>query len=130
MSDEPQPIEALIEARAAEIGVIDDSLLMETVGVRMALDKLREALNQVETLLDNREFEKASHVGYEDVAHHFVYVQRTLGGLQSAAHQKSAIISSIAAEARVAYENVAPLIEKQMESAVKKSGDFSVKQRC
>ena len=88
----------------------------------MALDKLRKSLDEVEAHLYDRELEKASHAGYQDVAHKVVYVQSTLAGLQSAVHQKEALVSSIAAAARAAYEDVAPLVEKRMESAVKKSG--------
>jgi hypothetical protein len=120
MSTEPQQIAALVDARAADIEALDDSILMETVGVAMALDKLRESLDKVAGHLDDREFEKASQTGYQDVAHNFVYVQRTLAGLQTAVHQKEALVSGIAAAAHAAYEDVAPHVEKRMKSAVKK----------
>lgn len=94
---------------------------MATVGVVMAIDKLRESLDKVESHLDDREFEKASHVGYQDVAHNFVYVQRTLAGLQTAVYQKEALISNIAQEANTAYEDVAPYVDHKMQTAVKKS---------
>ena len=76
----------IIDGKSADIETIDNTILMETVGVAMAIDKLRESLDKVESYLDDREFEKASHVGYQDVAHDFVYVQRTLAGLQTAAY--------------------------------------------
>ena len=65
---------------------------METVGVAIAVGKLRESLDKVESHLDDRQFEKASHVGYQDVAYNFVYVQRTLAGLQTVAYQKEALL--------------------------------------
>jgi hypothetical protein len=95
----------------------------------MALDKLRGALDMMETHMNEREFEKASHVGYQEVAHNFVYVQRTLAGLQTAAHQKEALISDIAREANVAYEDVAPYVEKKMQTAVKKSASRTKKDK-
>lgn len=116
-----QQIAEIIEERAAAIAAIDDTIVMETAGVAMALDKLRESLDKVEAHLYDREFEKASHAGYQDVAHNFVYVQRTLAGLQTAAQQKEALISSIAEVAHAAYEEVAPHVEKRMHSAVKKA---------
>jgi hypothetical protein len=88
--------------------------MMEKVGVSMALDKLRESLDRVKTHLDDGEFEKASHVGYQEVAHNFVYLQRTLAGLQTTAYQMEALISNIAQEATVAYEDVAPYVEHKM----------------
>jgi hypothetical protein len=119
--DDPQKIITIIDGKAADIERLDNDIMMEVVGVAMALDKLRASLDRVETLMDEREFEKASHVGYQEVAEYFVYVQRTLGGLQTAAHQKEALVSAIAQEARAAYEEVAPYVEKKMQSAVRKS---------
>ena len=53
------------------------------------------------------------------MAHSFVYVQRTLAGIQSVEHQKHALISDIARVANTAYENVEPYVEKRMSSSVK-----------
>ena len=116
-----QKIITIIDGKSADIETIDNNILMETVGVAMAIDKLRESLDKVESHLDDREFEKASHVGYQDVAYSFVYVQRTLAGLQTAAYQKEALISNIAQEANTSYEDVAPYVDQKMQSAVKKS---------
>ena len=116
-----QKIITIIDGKSADIETIDNTILMETVGVAMAIGKLRESLNKVESHLDDREFEKVSHVGYQDVAHNFVYVQRTLAGLQTAAYQKEALISNIAQEANTSYEDVAPYVDHKMQTAVKKS---------
>lgn len=119
MKLDPKQIASIIDSRAAAIETLDNDIMMETVGVAMALDKLRESLDKVAAHLDDREFEKASHVGYDELAHNFVYVQRTLAGIQSAEHQKAALISDIAREANTAYENVAPYVEERMSSSVK-----------
>jgi hypothetical protein len=116
-----QKIITIIDGKFADIETLDNSILMETVGVAMAIDKLRESLNRVESHLNDREFEKASHVGYQEVAYNFVYVQRTLAGLQTAVYQKEALISNIAQEANTSYEDVAPYVDHKMKSAVKKS---------
>lgn len=115
-----QKIISIVDGKAADIEMLDDTIMMEVVGVAMALDKLRKSLALVESHINGREFEQASHVGYQEVAHDFVYVQRTLAGLQTAAHQKSAFISGVAQEANTAYEAVAPYVEKKMTSSVKK----------
>jgi len=114
---EPETIIPIVNAKSAEIEQIDQTLIHEVVGVAMALDQLRESLNLVQTHLNNREFAKASHVGYQEVAHNFVFLQRTLAGIQSAALQKEELISSVAQEAMAAYEDVAPYVEGRMESA-------------
>jgi len=118
MNVDPKQIASIIDGRAAVIETLDSDILMETVGVAMALDKLRESLDKLADHLDDREFEKASHVGYEDLAHNFVYVQRTLAGLQSVTHQKEALISDIAREANSAYEDVSPYVDERMSSSV------------
>ncbi|MFZ2171638.1 MAG: hypothetical protein WAW61_18615 [Methylococcaceae bacterium] len=117
---DPQKIMAIVDGKAADIEKLDADIMMETVGVAMALDKLRESLDKVETCMDERAFEEASHVGYNEVAHNFVYVQRTLAGLLTAAQQKESFIGDIAQETRTAYEDVAPYVEEKMKSAVKK----------
>jgi len=113
-----EEIASIIESRAAAIETLDDDIMMETVGVEMALDELRESLDKVTAHLNDREFEKASSTGYNEMAHNFVYVQRTLAGIQSVEHQKHALISDIARLANTAYENVAPYVEKRMSSSV------------
>jgi hypothetical protein len=118
---DPHKILSLVDAKAAAIAALDDALMMEVVGVAMALDELRKALDGLEAHLDERAFEEASHVGYQDVAHSFVYLQRTLAGLQTAAQQKEALISTLAQEANVAYEAVAPYVEERMQSTLKKT---------
>ena len=64
-----QKIITIIDGKSADIETIDNTILMETVGVAIAVGKLRESLDKVESHLDDRQFEKASHVGYQDVAY-------------------------------------------------------------
>jgi hypothetical protein len=120
MTTDAQQIKAIIDSKAAEIEALDDSILMEVVGVAMSVDKLRESLDNIQEHLDAREFEKASQAGYRDLAEHFVYVQRTLAGLQTVTHKMTSLISSVAEEAHTAYEDVAPFVEHRLQSAVKK----------
>lgn len=114
---------------ATAIEIIDNDIMLETVGVDMALDKLRRVLVMMKIHMNEREFEKPFHVGYQEVAHNFVYVQRTLAGLQTAAHQKEAFISDITQEANATYEDVAPYVEKKMQTAVKKSASRTKKDK-
>ena len=55
-------------------------------------------------------------MGYNEVAHNFVFLQRTLACIQSVALQKVSLISSVDQEAKTAYEIVAPYVEKRMVS--------------
>lgn len=116
-----QTIVSIISEQRDAIKDLDFNTMMEAVGVAMALGKLREALDKLEAHLNAREYEQASQVGYNDVAHNFVYLQRTLAGLQTIDHRKNSLISDIAQKVRAAYEDVAPYVEKEMQSSVKKS---------
>ena len=49
---DPQKIITIIDGKSADIETIDNNILMETVGVAMAIDKLRESLDKVESHLD------------------------------------------------------------------------------
>lgn len=113
-------IDAVIDSKTADIERIDDSIFIEMAGVSMALDQLRKSLDVLETHLNDREFEKASQLGYQEVAQEFVFVQRTLAGLQTAVHKKEAFISTIAQEINGSYEDAAPYVEGRMQSAIKK----------
>ena len=56
-----QKIITIIDGKSADIETIDNTILMETVGVAMAIGNLLNSLDKVESHLDDREFEKASH---------------------------------------------------------------------
>lgn len=114
-------ISAIVDEYRAAIETLDDDIMMEQVGVAMALDKLRGSLDMLEAHMDERELERASHAGYSEVAHEFVYLQRTLAGLQSVAQQKDTMISNIAQKANTAFEDVKPFVDERMKSSVKKA---------
>jgi hypothetical protein len=120
-NDNAAKISAIVDEHRAAIETLDDDIMMEQVGVAMALDKLRGSLDMLEAHMDERELERASHAGYSEVAHEFVYLQRTLAGLQSVAQQKDAMISNIAQKANTAFEDVKPFVDERMKSSVKKA---------
>lgn len=111
-------IKKSIEASMAEIQVVDDGIIGETIGVAQALDHLRKALDKVDECLDKRQYEKASGLGYSDVASEFIFLQRTLGGLQHAYHQKQKLVSEIALKSGVGvYEEVEPFVDAVLVSS-------------
>ena len=76
--------ESILTARAVELEAIDNTVIGEVVGVSQSIGDLRKALDVLEGLLGERQFEKAAALGYQDIASAFIFLQRTLGGLQSA----------------------------------------------
>jgi hypothetical protein len=67
--------------------------------------------------LDARQYEKASALGYEEVASEFVFLQRTLGGLQGACLEKERLVQDLAFALRCPYEDVLPKVDALLASA-------------
>lgn len=107
----------LIASKRKELAALDDEFFGEIVGVAQAIDALRAALKQVSAALDARQFEKASALGYEQVASEFIFLQRTLGGLQGACLHKEGLVQELAVALRCPYEDVLPKVDAMMESA-------------
>uniref|UniRef100_UPI00262C53AA hypothetical protein n=1 Tax=uncultured Jannaschia sp. TaxID=293347 RepID=UPI00262C53AA len=80
-----------------EIARLDDTLIMDVAGVAQATDEMRQALDALDQLLDAQAFERAAQLGYRDIASAFVFLQRTLGALQGSEHDRSALVSEVAA---------------------------------
>jgi hypothetical protein len=106
-----QGAEAVVSARRADIEALDMRFVGEGVGLAQALDGLRDALNEISACLDRRDYRKAADLGYGRIAEMFVFLQRTLGGLQDACGEKEALVSEVASELRCAYEDALPYVD-------------------
>ena len=117
-SDEQETdrIDQIVAGFADKLNDANMALAIESAGVAQAVDTLRKALDKVEQCLNNRQYEEVANLGYRDVSSEYIFLQRTMGSLLSKAHEHSAIISDIAMDAKVAYEQVAPLVEKWEQS--------------
>jgi hypothetical protein len=107
----------LVASKRKDITALDNEFFGEVVGVAQAVGALRKALSELSASLDGRQFEKASALGYGKIAEEFVFLQRTLGGLQGACMQKEKLVSDLAAELRCSYEDVLPEVDAIMQSA-------------
>ncbi|MCA9105570.1 MAG: hypothetical protein KDA83_09110 [Planctomycetales bacterium] len=114
-SDKLRVAEA-INLRWSELDDIEMTLAIESAGVAQAVDKLRKALDKVESCLNNRQYEAVANLGYEDVSSEFIFLQRTMGGLLTAAHDRQRFISDIAGDIKLTYEIVEPLVEAEARS--------------
>ena len=56
--------ESILTARAVELEAIDNTVIGEVVGVSQSIGDLRKALDVLEGLLGERQFEKAAALGY------------------------------------------------------------------
>lgn len=107
--------ERVLDERTGELETVDQAMMGEVVGVVQAVDELRRALDALDGQLDDRQFEKAAALGYRDIASAFIFLQRTLGGLQSAELNRHAFISSIAEELQCAHEDAEPLVAARLQ---------------
>jgi hypothetical protein len=57
-----------------------------------------------------------ANLGYRDVSSEFIFLQRTMGSLLTAAHNRQRFIADIAGESQLPYEVVQPLVEAQARS--------------
>lgn len=109
-------IDRLLEDFADQIQETDDGIMQAVVGVAQALDDVRKAADKTDQCLDDRKFDAAAQLGYGDISSAFVFLQRTLGGLQSAVHRKEALASEVAFQAKQAYEDVEPAVTRRFKS--------------
>ena len=94
------------------------------------LTTIRKALDKVEICLDKRQFEEASSLGYSDVSSEFIFLQRTLGGLQHSYGQKQALVSDIALKSGGGvYEVVEPFVDEIMTSSKELSKEEKMKNK-
>lgn len=110
-------VEQIIASMREQIDTVDQEILMEVAGVAQALAELRKALDEVDACLENRDIEKAAALGYGSISSGFVFLQRTLGGLQDASLHKEEIVSEVAAKVGCAYEDVLPHVNDNMQFA-------------
>ena len=100
-----------IDGRISALRDLDQQLVIESAGVAQALDALRKALDVVESRLVEKNYEEVADLGYRDVSSEFIFLQRTMGRLQSVAHELSSAISDIAGESSLSYEQVEPHVK-------------------
>ncbi len=109
--------EEIITNHSEKIDTIDNEIIIEVAGVAQAVDALRKALDKVEKCLSERNFEQASSLGYGDVASEFIFLQRTLGGLQGSVLESQRLISDLAIElGNDNYEETEALVKPYMKS--------------
>ena len=114
-------IEKFISKKKDEIEAVNENFFGDVVSVAQASGQLKEALEKVDACLDKRKFEEASQLGYRDIASEFIFLQRCLGALNDTVTQKQKVIQDICIELcneldNVSYEEVAPLVEAQIET--------------
>lgn len=114
-------IEQAADERAPDIEKLNIAFVGAVAGVAQAMDRLKSSMNDIGTCLHERDFRKASALGYRGVASDFVFLQRALADLDRVENDKDALIQDIAARTTGVFEDVAPFIERRIAALQKKS---------
>jgi hypothetical protein len=119
----------ILTTRAAELESIDQSIMGEVVGVAQAVGDMRKALGALDVVLNERHFEQAAALGYGEIASAFIFLQRALGGLQSADLDREAFTSSIAEQLKCSFEDAEPHVAALLQ-CLKPKPDLSDEERA
>lgn len=113
---EKRNISDVLDAYAERIEGLNNMIVGDVIGAAQALDQLRKALDKVDQALDQREFEKASSLGYGEVATEFVFLQRTLGSVQQIELEAQRLVQDVAAQTDGVYENAEAEVRARIEA--------------
>lgn len=101
----------MINCSLPNVGIIIEEK-MSKIGA--LLDRHADRLQALDELLDERQFEKASSLGYGDITYAFVFLQRTLAVLQSVDQDISTFTTDMAGPLGCAYEKVETDVKSRM----------------
>jgi len=116
MPVDPKAAADAVAAVMAEIDELDQDAMHGCSGVSQALGELSKALEHVDNSLAERLFQQAADLGYGSVSAGFIFLQRTLGELNSLETRKAVIVQELARKLHCAYEDVAPYVDAVMQS--------------
>ena len=86
------------------------AMLIAQASVSQASDALRKAIDAIKIEMAQNDCEGAAALGYKDLSSAYVFLQRTLGDLQSTGIARSRLITEIAGQVGYTFEEVAALL--------------------
>lgn len=109
-------LEKLLDQHAERLHEIDQAIIMDSVGMAMAADHLRKALDKLDQLIDERKYEEAAALGYDEIASEFIFLQRTMGAIPTTLGGFHNFVGDmVVAGGGTSYEAVAPDVKARME---------------
>lgn len=108
-------IGSAIDKRAKELDKAHLQVLIHAAPVFQCADALSKSIDAILKAIDLKQYREASDIGYGDLCSNFVWMQRTLGSLSTAAFKLSDTISRVAGDSGVPYEQVKPLVDDYFE---------------
>jgi hypothetical protein len=116
MPIDPKAAATAVAAVSTAIETLDHDTMNAVVGVAQALGELTNAVAHVNASLGERKFQQAADLGYGSVSAGFIFLQRTLGELNSLEGRKAVIVQDLARSLDCSYEEIAPYVDAVMQS--------------
>jgi hypothetical protein len=107
-----EAIKASIERRATELEESYMNVLIQAGPVYQCADAMKKSIDDILETIQADQFEKAASLGYRDFAANFIWMQRSLGGMNDAAMKCSEVVSLVALDCHMAFEQVYPLVKE------------------
>jgi hypothetical protein len=108
-------VKASIGKRAKELEEAFMDVIIQSVPVFQCADAMKKSIDEILQAIESDQFERAAALGYDAFCSNFVWMQRTLGGMNDAAMQCSEAISGVAVDCGLAHEQVKPLVAEFFE---------------
>ena len=99
-----------LDAHTSDFEELDQLMFGAGIGVAQAIGQLTAALDEIDQCMKDRDYEKASSLGYNEAAHEFV-----LGEVQSVRSNMDALGSQIALETTGVFEEVWPDVKERLD---------------
>jgi hypothetical protein len=107
-----EAIKPSIERRATELDESYMNVLIQAGPVSQCADAMKKSINGILKTIQADQFEKAASLGYRDFAANFIWMQRSLGGMNDAAMRCSEVVSLVAMDCHMAFEQVYPFVKE------------------
>lgn len=109
--DQRRQILNALEDRRDELDELDMTIVGETVGVYQTLDRIRDALNVIESQLDDRDLSALSQIGFGAISTEFVTLQRGLAGIGALDTRITVLAQEVALETTKITDQVLPEVK-------------------
>lgn len=108
--EQKNTVETSIKNRSKELEDAFWDVIIQSTPVYQCADAMKKSIEEILQAIDADQFEKAANLGYRDFCANFVWMQRTLGGINDAAMHFSEAISKVAFDCGLAHEQVKPIV--------------------
>ena len=92
---------------------LKEELLISSVGVSEALERLLQAVIEAKTFLHKENYTQVSRIAYQEICEYFVFLQRTVGDIDSLNLKLESVIQKYAFKHNLVYEEAEKLFKQK-----------------